>query len=858
MGKEKIHPEINTPGSASEVKIHKENSTFLISSLLILALIGIFLFVIFSYRDQKERFTESVQNDIKTITDLKTLQIESWRKERLDNGRIISENKLLSDKIRNYHENNTLETEADISLWLKSLLQNPDYKSAQIVDISGNPILSEPRKSNKPGEQILKYIGETVKDRNSELTNFHFYNDTATVQIALVIPLITSADTDIREVLILEINPFNFLYPLIQTWPNESKTAVCLLVKKEGESVLYLIPPKDIEKSALKYEINTKENELLPVKAIKGITGITTGLNNKQKPVIGVIKPVPGTNWYLIAEIENDELYAQIKQVTIFLVILISLLIMIVGSIILYLWNRQKISYYRSLYLSELKREAIKKHFEYTLKYANDIIILSDKTGQIVEANERAVSVYGYTREELLKLNLKDLRHPGTRKDFEATYNRIHEEGGFLFETLHIKKDGTEIPVEVSSREIIADGHAFYHGIIRDISERKRAEEEMRNAKEKAEEISRLKSSFLANMSHELRTPMSGILGFAEILNNELVDPGYKEMAGIILKGGKRLTNTLNSILDLSKVEADKMELNFECVNLSEAVSETARLFEASVKEKGLTLKTEIEQNIYSKIDLRILDHALSNLIQNSIVYTEKGSITISLNREMINDKDCAVLKVTDTGIGIPANYVDAIFEPFRQVSDGLSRKYEGTGLGLTLTKKFVEIMNGEISVESKFGVGSTFTVLFAATAESEKEVEKINMGKRDTETLPKQNSKKILLVEDDDLTLTTVRVILKNYCIIDSVSTGYEAIEMAKKNSYDVILMDIGLKGMNGLEATQEIKKLKGYEKTPIVAVTAYAMAGDKEKFLEGGCTHYISKPFKIKEFVETIQSLG
>ncbi|HEY5535572.1 MAG TPA: hypothetical protein VIL99_11660 [Ignavibacteria bacterium] len=127
MGKEKIHPEINNSGSASEVKIHKENSTFLISSLLILALIGIFLFVIFSYRDQKERFTESVQNDIKTITDLKTLQIESWRKERLDNGRIISENKLLSDKVRNYHENNKSETESDISRRLKSLLQNPDY-----------------------------------------------------------------------------------------------------------------------------------------------------------------------------------------------------------------------------------------------------------------------------------------------------------------------------------------------------------------------------------------------------------------------------------------------------------------------------------------------------------------------------------------------------------------------------------------------------------------------------------------------------------------------------------------------------------------------------------------------------------
>ena len=576
-----------------------------------------------------------------------------------------------------------------------------------------------------------------------------------------------------------------------------------------------------------------------------------------HKSVIGVIKPVPGTDWFLIATIEKDELYAQVKQVTVYLVILISLLIMIIGSIILYLWDRQKISHYKGLYISELKREALVKHFEFVVKYANDIIILTDKTGQLVEANERAVSVYGYTKEELLKLNIRDLRPQELREDVEVTYNKIHESGGLLFETRHLKKDGSEIPVEVSSREIIIDGYPFYHGIIRDISERKRAQEEMKKAKDKAEEMNRLKSSFLANMSHELRTPMSGILGFAEILYSELDDTGFKEMAGIILNGGKRLTKTLNSILDLSKVEADKMELKLECADLSGLIKESVSLFNASAKEKGLLLETELENNVYSNIDMRIFDHALSNLIQNAIVYTEKGKITVELKREVMNDKEYAVIKVIDTGIGIPENHLGAIFEPFRQVSDGLSRSYEGTGLGLSLTKKFVEIMNGNISVQSQFGKGSTFTVRFTALSQTENEVNNSKQEINNVKATKNPGDKKILLVEDDDLTLTTVRAILKNRCAIDSVTTGYDAIEMAKNNKYDVILMDIGLKGMSGLEAAQEIKKIPGYEKTPIVAVTAYAMIGDKEKFLEGGCTHYISKPFKINEFIETILNL-
>jgi len=346
-------------------------------------------------------------------------------------------------------------------------------------------------------------------------------------------------------------------------------------------------------------------------------------------------------------------------------------------------------------------------------------------------------------------------------------------------------------------------------------------------------------------MSHELRTPMTGILGFADILSKTIKEPEQKEMAEVIFKGGKRLTSTLNMILDISKLEAEKIDVDLKPTNLSEVITESIKLFEAVTAEKNLEMILEIKDNLFSLVDKRLLEQVITNLVKNAITYTQKGGIIINLSKVIEDGVDYAEIKVTDTGIGIPEDSLDLIFEPFRQVSEGWTRTFEGTGLGLTISKKYVELMNGTISVESKLNVGTTFFIRFRILNINDLKQKTKKDDLNEEPIFVEKVNKKILLVEDDEYTVFTITHVLKEICNIGVTNNGYEAVEMVKKSKYDLILMDIGLKGMDGLEATKEIRKIQDYEKIPIIAITAYAMHGDKEKFVNGGCSHYLSKPF-------------
>ncbi len=235
--------------------------------------------------------------------------------------------------------------------------------------------------------------------------------------------------------------------------------------------------------------------------------------------------------------------------------------------------------------------------------------------------------------------------------------------------------------------------------------------------------------------------------------------------------------------------------------------------------------------------------------------------IGISLNifkEDIGSGKQFVIIKVRDTGIGIPKNSQDAIFEAFRQMSEGLNRSFEGTGLGLTVAKKFVEMMQGEISVESEFGKGSTFTLIFPIIRKFELQQTYTDPSQLQIEfsgSIPENRSHKLLLVEDDQSNAGVIRFFLADLYEVDLALTGDEGINMAKKIKYEAILMDINLgSGMSGLEAAQKIKQIPGYAGTPIIAVTALAMRGDKEKFLAEGCTHYISKPFKKDDLIQLI----
>lgn len=430
------------------------------------------------------------------------------------------------------------------------------------------------------------------------------------------------------------------------------------------------------------------------------------------------------------------------------------------------------------------------------------------------------------------------------------------------------KADTKSEPVIVLS-EVMFDDKEYYkdysEALIRKLEKKMLDLEEMNKelivAKEKAEEMNRLKTSFLANMSHEIRTPMVGILGVAGVLKNESEDLWVQKMAGIILKSGSRLMETLSQILDLSSLEAENLKINWVSFDLVNTLREVIELYVEMAVEKDLFLKTEISAPVLRIVsDERMIRQALSNLINNAVKFTETGGVTIIMNVEKNGKDEFAVISIMDTGIGISEKDQKTIWDDFRQVSEGWGRNYEGTGLGLTITKKIVKKINGFVSLESKEGVGSVVTLKIPThsdepvTAEitPERDLKKFTLTKKST--LPH----KILLVDDDQINLTVINDFLKNHYLVDTAVKGIESVIMAEKNKYDLVLMDINLGiGMTGIEAAREIRKIQGYEKTPIVAMTAYAMVGDKEKFIESGCSHYLSKPFDKFELLDFLSRI-
>ncbi|MFA6979360.1 MAG: response regulator [Ignavibacteriaceae bacterium] len=401
-----------------------------------------------------------------------------------------------------------------------------------------------------------------------------------------------------------------------------------------------------------------------------------------------------------------------------------------------------------------------------------------------------------------------------------------------------------------------------------DISAQKVVQKELLEAKEKAEEMNRLKTNFLANMSHELRTPLVSILGFTEILKSEPMEADHLDMINNIHRGGKRLNETLNLILSFSDFEANQVRLektNIKIVPLTKTLMDE---FTEEAESKNLSFKLiEREKNLSLFLDERLLSGILKHIIGNAIKFTKQGGVTIEIGKEtLFQNKDeasHAFIKVKDTGIGIEEKNLELIFDEFRQVSEGFARNFEGNGLGLTIAKKITELMGGSITVESKIGVGSTFTVKFPALKTSAEEIiSPIEKLKSLQTNGSKEGSKSkelpvMLHVEDDEMNHNVVKLFLKDCCKVEYADNGEVALQMMQQKLYDGFLLDINLGfGMDGIEVAREIKKRLEYNHTPVIAVTAFAMEGDEKEFLDAGCTHYISKPFLKTKFVSTVKS--
>jgi PAS domain S-box-containing protein len=495
-----------------------------------------------------------------------------------------------------------------------------------------------------------------------------------------------------------------------------------------------------------------------------------------------------------------------------------------------------------------------------SLKSINECVSITDMEDKILFVNESFLKTYGFNENELVGKNMSIVRSLNNSAELVKEILPATLSGEWRGELLNKRKDGTEFPIYLSTT-IIYDKDSKRLGLIgvaSDITGRKHAEKELINAKEQAESASKLKDAFIANISHEIRTPLTGILGMTGLIKEIYqgkIDKEDEDLFEGIDYSNNRIIRTVDMILNYSRlyvgefsIKPDKINISLICTNLVKEFNKTAKYRSLDLSFQNNCGDTAIFADEFS------ISMAISNLIDNAIKFTNNGFVKLILNKGI---GDEIILEVKDSGIGIDKDYLNYIFEPYRQEQMEYGRAYEGIGLGLAIVKKVLDLNKCTINVESKKGEGTTFSINFGKGKQPLENKSKTGTIANILPAPEELRKEVVLLVEDDLMNQVTIKRFIDNKYHVIITDSSDEAMDLIKKEKIDIILMDISIKGSkNGLELTNELKNSKVFSHIPVIAITAHAFEEDRQKALGAGCDSYLAKPFS-KESLLNMMSI-
>ncbi len=836
------------------------------------------------YQRRLKELEAPIHAKLESVAKLKVAQVSSWRRERLASARVLEANAPIISKVRRWLETRASRREMDeVEGFLKTICRHYDYSGFVLLDPQGHQVhWSTQESSANENDEDLAIEQEALRKHEPLLSDIHVVPGSLNLFMSLAIPVFDQG-ASVGAIVFL-IDARKVLFPLVETWPVATPGAETLIVRRDNDYALFLTDSRFEPDDAMNLRIPLTEVETPTVRAVLGYEGEVDGRDYRGIPVFAVAEAVPDTPWRLIAKIDVDDALGEARQhvkmelaATFFALSAAALVFTSAAS------ARQR-SYDREL----ARREAFERS---VLENAGAAIIAASEDGMIRLFNPEAESLTGYAAAEVIDKQTPDLfldveEVAARARELSAEGGEVVEPGFAVFvaaarrgksetrEWTYVQKSGRRVPA-VMTVTALRDETGAVNGFLtlaRDITERKDMEQALQSEHARLEESVRLlevakktaeaanfaKSEFLANMSHEIRTPMNSVLGAAQLLREESLSAHQTEFVTQILEAGRTLLGVINDILDFSKVEAGQLQIVRQPFALEATLARIGSLLGNAAHAKDLNLHIECAPELHSVVlmgDALRLEQILINLVGNAVKFTNQGEVWLRVTAKTLTSSAARLrFEVQDTGVGIETEKASRLFEPFVQADGATTRRFGGSGLGLSISKRLVELMGGVIGAEGAVGKGSTFWFELPFDLQSEGCVSTSASPQPVQKKGPRLSGLRCLVADDVPMNRVVIEQMLaREGARATLAADGQQALQylQAEPEAFAVVLMDVQMPVMDGLAATRAIRNGLGLKELPVIALTAGVLPEQRQQAKEAGCTDFLRKPVDLEELV-------